>query len=71
MKLIANDYESKDIIKIIREWTDLKQLDFGETIGRSRRTIQDYEAGITNYSVKMLLEIAKKHDIKITIESKK
>jgi len=25
MKLIANNYEPRDIIKIIREWTELSQ----------------------------------------------
>lgn len=68
MKFIANDYESEDIIRIIREWTGLKQSEFAKTINRSTRSVQDYEAGITKYSVKMLLDIAQKHDIKITIE---
>ena len=71
MKLIANDYEPKDIIRIIREWTNLKQSDFGATINRSKRTVQDYEAGITNYNVSMLLDIAKKNDIIITLEKKR
>ena len=53
MKLIANDYESEDIIRIIREWTGLKQSEFAKTINRSTRSVQDYEAGITKYSVKM------------------
>jgi len=70
MKLVANDYEAKDIIKIIREWTNLKQVEFGESINRSSRTVQDYEAGITNYNVKMLLDIAKKYGITITLEKK-
>jgi len=70
MKLVANDYEAKDIMKIIREWTNLKQVDFGASINRSTRTIQDYEAGITNYSVSMLLNIAKKYNITITLEKK-
>ena len=68
MKLVANDYEAKDIIKIIREWTNLKQEGFAETINRSKRTVQDYEAGITKYSTNMLLDIAKTHGLKITIE---
>lgn len=32
MKLMANDYPSKEIIKIIREWTELTQNDFGKSI---------------------------------------
>lgn len=68
MKFIANNYEANDIIRIIREWTGLKQSDFAKTINRSTRSVQDYEAGITKYSVQMLLDIAKKHKLKITIE---
>ena len=70
MKLIANDYEPNDIFRIIREWTELTQKDFAKTVNRSTRSIQDYEAGITKYSMNMLLDIAKKHNLKITIEKK-
>ncbi len=68
MKLVANDYEPKDIFRIIREWTELTQNDFAKSVNRSTRTIQDYEAGITKYSMNMLLDIAKKYNLKITIE---
>ena len=70
LKLIANNYEANDIMRIIREWTTLKQGEFGETINKSRRSVQDYEAGITNYSMKMLLEIAKKHGVTISLEKR-
>ncbi len=70
MKIIANDYEPKDIIKIIREWTELTQKDFGKSINRSQRGIQDYEAGRRCYNINTLLDIAEKHNLKITIEKK-
>ena len=70
MKLVANNYEAKDIMRIVREWSTLKQEEFGKTINRSRRSVQDYEAGITNYSMSMLLDIAKKQGITITMEKK-
>ena len=68
MKLNFNDYEPKDIIRIIREWTELTQKEFGETIGKKERTIQDYEAGRRRYYTNTLKEICKAHNIKITIE---
>lgn len=68
MKMIANNYEANEIMRIIREWSGLKQDDFAKEIGKSTRTLQDYEAGKTRYSVEMLLDIAKKYNIKITIE---
>lgn len=70
MRIVANDYEPKDIIKIIREWTELTQKEFGKSINRSLRGIQDYEAGRRCYNINTLLDIAKKHNIKIIIEKK-
>ena len=70
MKLVANDYEPEYIIKIIREWTELTQEDFAKSINKSRRAIQGYEAGTFRYSIETLLDIAKKHNLKITIEKK-
>lgn len=70
MKITANDYEPKDIIKIIREWTELTQKDFAKTINRTRDSIQKIESGKRGYSMSTLLDIAKKHNLTITIEKK-
>lgn len=70
MKIIANDYEPKDIIRIIREWTELTQKDFAKSINRTRDGIQKIESGKRGYNITTLLEIAKKHNIIITIEKK-
>ena len=43
MKLKANDYVSKEIIKIIREWTDLSQEEFAKTIDKSYGAVKKYE----------------------------
>ena len=32
MKFIMNDYEPKEIMKIIREWSEMTQEQFGKTI---------------------------------------
>ena len=70
MKIIANDYEPKDIIRIIREWTELTQSDFAKSINRTRDGIQKIESGKRGYNISTLLDIAKKHNITITIEKK-
>ena len=70
MKIKANDYEAKDIIKFIRESTELTQEEFGKSINKSLRTIQDYESGRRRYNIETLLDIAKKHNLIITIEKK-
>ena len=55
-------------MKIIREWTELTQKEFGKSIGKAERTIQGLELGETGYSIKTLLKIAKVHNLEITIE---
>ena len=68
MKLVANDYEAHDIMRIIREWTELTQPEFAKTLKRDTRSLQRYESGERKYSVKMLLDIIKKNGITMTLE---
>ena len=70
MKIIANDYTPQEIIRIMREWTELSQKDFGKTIHRSESGIQAYELGNRTCNLQTLLQIANTHDITITIEKK-
>jgi len=70
MKIIANDYDEKDIIKVLREWAGEKQVDFGKNIGLSGMTIQGYERGIRNFTFKTFMKICKKYGYKVTIEKK-
>lgn len=70
MKIIANNYEPNEMIKIIREWTELSQKEFGESINKSKDTIQSYELGRINMNLNTLYDIAKKHNLIITIEKK-
>ena len=71
MKVKLKDYGSGDFIRIIREWTGLTQKEFAKRISKSERTIQEYEAGTTNYSIKILRIIEKEFDIQIIAEKKK
>ena len=70
MKIIANDYTPQEIIKIIREWTELSQEDFGKSVHRSKSSVQAFELGNRNYNMQTLLQIAKTHGITIIIEKK-
>lgn len=71
MKFKANNYKEKDVIKFLREETNLTQNDFGKTIGLSGMTIQGYERGTRNYTFKTFMKIAKKHGFIVTIEKEK
>lgn len=70
MKIIANNYQSKDVIRFIREWTELTQKDFGKSINKSYGCIQKYESGMRKITFENFMKLCQKHDIKVTIEKK-
>lgn len=70
MRINATDYNAKDIMKFIREWTNLSQEKFGNTINKSRDSINNYENGRNRIYLNDFIDMCKKHNIKITIEKK-
>lgn len=70
MKLNLKNYSKGEAIRIIREWTNLTQKDFAKRIGKSKRTLEQYEAGTVNYGIETLKVIAKEFNIDIIIEKK-
>ena len=71
MEFKANHYNRAEIMRIIREWTELSQKDFAERIGKSRMTVQAYERNLSNYNIDTLLTIAKEFNLEIIIRKKK
>ena len=70
MKIIANEYEAKDIIKMIRENTNLNQTKFAHKLNRSRDSINNIENGRNRMFLNDFLNMCKKFNLKITIEDK-
>lgn len=70
MKINAKDYNSKDIVRIIREWTELNQTEFGKKINRSRDSVNNIENGRNRMFLNDFLDMCKTFDIKVTIERK-
>ena len=70
MRIVANKYDEKDVMKILREWSGKNQPEFGKSIKLSGMTIQGYERGIRRYTFETLMRIAKKYGYTITIEKK-
>ena len=68
MKVNLNDYDRGSFIKFIREWTGLTQKEFGKELGKSLRTIQEYEAGDVNYGINVLYTISKEFNIDVIFE---
>lgn len=69
MKFIANNYEPKEIIKIIREWTELTKKELAQEIGKSKDTIQSYESR-NKMTLDTFMNIMKKYNLEVTIEKK-
>jgi transcriptional regulator with XRE-family HTH domain len=70
MKFKLNDYSRGEVMKILREWTELTQHEFGKRIGKSKPSVQDYELGKTNYGIDVLNKIADEFGFIITVEKK-
>ena len=69
MRMVANEYDPHETFKIIREWTGLTQEQLAHELNRSsRHGIKNIEAGNTRFYYETLLEICKKHNIKIVFE---
>ncbi len=71
MKVNINEYDKGDIMRFIRQWTGLTQKDFAKVMGKSKRTIEDYEAGKQNYNIEFLKDVAERFNIVIYFENKK
>ena len=70
MQMKANDYKPKEIVRFIREWTELTQSDFAKSIQKSKKTLQDYEYGRSNISLSVFLRMCRAHDIEVIIRKK-
>ena len=71
MKIIGNEYTSNQIVKMIREWTELTQKEFAKDIGRSERGWRMIENGERRCDLSTFLEICNKHNIEIIIRKGK
>lgn len=71
MRILANDYQAKDIVRMIREWAELNQKDFGKTLSRSRDSINNIENGRNRMYLNDFMDMCKIHNVKIIIEKKK
>jgi len=70
MKMNLNNYGKGDLVKFVRQWSGLTQLEFAKRMGKSKRTIEQYEAGTVNYKINFIEKMMKEFDLIITIEKK-
>lgn len=69
MKFSIRDYDSKDVIRFIREYTGLTQREFAKCINKSYDWVQSVELGRLNYKFEDLITICNLFDLNIIIES--
>lgn len=70
MQMKANDYEFQDIVKMIREWSELTQKDFAKKVNMEYGTITKYESGQRKGSFTAFINICKKNNIEIILKKK-
>ena len=68
MKIIANDYKTNEVIKMLREYADKTQEEFAKDLKLTRNAIQKFEYGTNNYTFETLMKIAKKNGFRVIIE---
>jgi len=70
MILNTKKYKPNEILKFMREATNLTQKEFAESINKSKDWQQSNEYGRSNYYFKDLVEIAEIHGFEIKITKK-
>ena len=70
MEFKANNYKPNEILRFMREASNLTQTEFAKTINKSRDWQQSNEYGRTNYYFKDLIELANKFNFEIKITKK-
>lgn len=70
MEFKANDYKPNEVLRFMREATNLTQEEFAKKINKSRDWQQSNEYGRTNYYFKDLIELANKFNFEIKITKK-
>ena len=68
MKIVANNYEPKEVFRMVREYTGLTQSELAKELNRkSYHGIKRIENGTNRFYFETLMEVAKKHNLKILI----
>ncbi len=70
MKINANNYKANEILKFIRQNSNLTQRDFAKAINKSEDWQYSNECGRSRYFFSDLLEIAEKYNLEIIIQDK-
>ncbi len=70
MEIKANKYKANEILKFIRQNTNLTQKEFAKGVNKSEDWEYSNEAGRSRYYFSDLIEICNKYDLEIIIKDK-
>ncbi len=70
MRIEIDKYRPNESFRIIRQGLGLTQKQLAEDLKISKSAIQKYEYGTLNYTFEIFYKMAKKYNLKITIERK-
>ena len=70
MKIKCNDYDVKDIIRIMRDTSGKTQMEFAKSIKKTRGWVAQVESGKINILLKDFLKLAKIYNIDIIMKEK-
>lgn len=70
MEIKANNYKANEVLRFIRQNTDLTQKEFAKSINKSEDWEYSNECGRTRYYFADLLDIAEKYNLDIIIRDK-
>lgn len=68
MQIIANDYRSNEILKMVREYLGYDKIKFGKILNKSRYAIMYYESGTRNFDFKLFLNVLKLNDLNFILK---
>lgn len=71
MNILCNKYDTKDIIRFMRDCSEKTQQEFAHDLNKQRGWTAKLESGITNITLKDFLELARINNIEIYMKSKK
>ena len=70
MEIKANKYKANEVLKFIRQNTNLTQKEFAKRINKSEDWQYSNESGRSRYFFNDIIEIANKYDLEILIKDK-
>lgn len=70
MNILCNKYETKDLIKFMRDCSEKTQTEFARDLDKKRGWAAKLESGVTNITLNDFLKLAKLNNIDIIMRSK-